>query len=75
MKQKDKVEWLRTHFFADFISTRQKVFDELSDKQSMFCVCGKLATGLHENHCRKFNSLVDKETVVRLEHLIKMQGK
>lgn len=73
MKQKDKIEWLKTHFFADFISTRQKVFGELSDKQSMFCVCGKLATGLHENNCRRFNNLVDKETVTRLEHLIKKQ--
>lgn len=36
----------------------------------MFCVCGKLATGLHESSCRKFNKVVDAETVKRLNHLI-----
>lgn len=71
MKQKDKIKWLKTYFFADFMSVRAKVFDELSSKQTMFCVCGRLATGLHECYCRKFNSLVDKETIIRLEHLIK----
>lgn len=70
MNLKDKVEWLKTHFFSDFISTRERVFNELSDKQSMFCICGKLATGLHERSCRRFNKFVDSETVKRLNHLI-----
>lgn len=70
MNLKDKVEWLKTHFFSDFVLTRERVFNELSDKQSMFCVCGKLATGLHESSCRKFNKVVDAETVKRLNHLI-----
>ena len=70
MNLKDKVEWLKTRFFSDFISTRERVFNELSDKQSMFCICGKLATGLHERSCRKFNKVVDSETVKHLNHLI-----
>lgn len=70
MNLKDKVEWLKTHFFSDFISTRERVFNELSDKQSIFCVCGKLATGLHERSCRRFNKVVDSETVKRLNNLI-----
>lgn len=70
MNLKDKIEWLKTHFFSDFVLTRERVFNELSDKQSMFCVCGKLATGLHESSCRKFNKVVDAETVKRLNHLI-----
>ena len=47
-------------------STRIKVFDELSDNQSIFCCCGKLASGLHESNCRKFNAKVDAETAYRL---------
>lgn len=75
MSLKDKVEWLTSNFFIDFISTRERVFNELSDKQSMFCVCGKLATGLHERTCRKFNKAVDSETVKRLNHLIPISKK
>lgn len=70
MKQNEKVEWLKTHFFANFIATRERVFNELSDKQPIFCVCGKLATGLHEANCRRFNKMVDKETCKRLEYLL-----
>ena len=35
--------------------------------QTMFCICGKLATGLHEKNCRRFNEKVDKETARKLE--------
>lgn len=71
MRTQEKFNWLMTHFFAETVSMRKKVFEEMSDKQTMFCVCGKLATGLHEDHCRKFNKKVNTETVKRLEHLIK----
>lgn len=70
MKLQDKIEWLKTHFFSDFVSTRERVFNELSANQTMFCICGKLATGLHERSCRRFNKVVDSETVKRLNHLI-----
>lgn len=43
----------------------------MSDKQSMFCLCGRLATGLHENGCRKFQNKVTRETIKRLSHLLK----
>ena len=62
----DKIQYLKIQFMKEWNSTRIKVFDELSDNQSMFCCCGKLATGLHESHCRKFNAKVDAETVYRL---------
>lgn len=42
------------------VSTRQKVFDELSERQTMYCCCGKLATGLHERNCK---SLMTKLTL------------
>ena len=49
-----------------WFSTRTKVEDELSAKQSIFCICGRLATGLHETRCRKFRNMVNRETEKRL---------
>lgn len=61
---------LQDKHFAAWANIRKQVFEELSGKQSMNCMCGKLATGLHEQNCRTFNNAVDKETVKRLSHLI-----
>lgn len=58
---------IKSYNTADWVNTRRVVFDEMSERQTMFCVCGKLATGLHEDHCVKFNRLVDKETTRRLD--------
>ena len=70
MKKYEKLEYLKNADFGLFIKTRQMVFDELSDQQTMFCCCGKLATGLHENNCTKFNNKVDTETIKRLSYLL-----
>jgi hypothetical protein len=69
MNTSERIEYLKTQHTATWNSTRRKVFDELSDNQSMFCCCGKLATGLHEQNCRKFNNKVDRETANRLKDL------
>ena len=70
MKKYEKLEYLKNADFGLFIKTRQMVFDELSDQQTMFCCCGKLATGLHESNCIKFNNKVDTETIKRLSYLL-----
>ena len=70
MKKYEKLEYLKNANFGLFIKTRQMVFDELSDQQTMFCCCGKLATGLHESNCTKFNNKVDAETIKRLSYLL-----
>ena len=70
MKIREKLEILQTKHMGYWLKTRRQVLDELSDRQSMFCVCGRLATGLHENNCRKFNDKVTRETVNRLKHLL-----
>ena len=70
MKKYEKLEYLKNADFGLFIKTRQIVFDELSDQQTMFCCCGKLATGLHESNCTKFNNKVDTETIKRLSYLL-----
>ena len=70
MKKYDILELLKEADFVLFVKTRQIVFDELSDQQTMFCCCGKLATGLHESNCTKFNNKVDAEVIKRLSHLL-----
>lgn len=71
MKKQDKLNYLFNNHYSEWIKTRTEVDNELSEKQSMFCVCGKLATGLHESHCKRFKAKVDNETLNRLKHLIK----
>ena len=66
----EKLSYLKDTDFSLFVTTRQIVFDELSDQQTMFCCCGKLATGLHESNCTKFNNKVDAETIKRLSYLL-----
>ena len=70
MKKYEKLEYLKNANFGLFIKIRQMVFNELSDQQTMFCCCGKLATGLHESNCTKFNNKVDAETIKRLSYLL-----
>lgn len=41
----------------DFVcENRYKVEDELDRMTSLFCFCGRLATGLHTRTCRKYIS-------------------
>jgi hypothetical protein len=74
MKLAEKLEYLQDNHFDDWLTTRQKVDIELSDRQSMFCVCGRLATGFHEKGCRRFNDKVNSETIKRLKHLLPRPG-
>lgn len=70
MKLAEKLDYIQDNHFSEWLKTRQAVSFELSDRQTMFCVCGRLATGLHESSCRRFNNKVNSETVKRLKHLI-----
>ena len=70
MNAKEKKETLKDNHLSEWLKTRRSTEDELSQKQSIFCVCGKLASGFHEKGCTKFNLLVEKETMKKLEHLI-----
>ena len=74
MKYADKLEYLQTNHLMAFVKTRQEVFDELSEQQTMFCCCGKLATGLHESNCKKFNRKVIDETIKRLSDILPKGG-
>ena len=70
MKYTDKLEYLQANHIMTFVKTRQEVFDELSEQQTMFCCCGRLATGLHERNCQKFKRKVNSETIKRLSYLL-----
>jgi hypothetical protein len=70
MKLTEKLDYLQNKYLSDWIDTYHKVEDKFSERQSVFCLCGRLATGLHENNCKKFKDAIIKETVKRLEHLI-----
>ena len=70
MKKEEKLKYLQDNHFGEWLKTRKEMENEISDSQSMFCVCGRLATGLHESNCRKFHDKVTDETVKKLNHLI-----
>lgn len=71
MKIQEKLKILLDNHLDEWLKTRRVVFDELSDKQSMFCVCRRLATGFHETGCIQFQKKVTNETVKRLTNLLK----
>ncbi len=70
MSLRQKIEYLKANHLSEWLETNRQVEEELSDKQAMCCVCGKLATGLHESRCKKFNKKVIAEAALRLKHLI-----
>lgn len=70
MKEAEKIEFLKNNHLPEWLKTRRITEDKLSSQQSAFCICGRLATGLHERNCRKFNLHVNRETAKELKHLI-----
>lgn len=41
------------------IELYRKCENEVSDEHPFYCVCGRLATGLHEMRCAKFRQAVE----------------
>jgi len=66
----EKLTFLQDNHFSEWLQMRQCVKEEISSKQDIMCVCGRLATGLHEMNCRKLSNKVTGETVKRLKHLL-----
>lgn len=73
MKMIEKIRILEKEHWAEWYETRRRVDDELSEQQGMWCVCGRLATGLHERNCSRFRNKVNSETVKRLKHLLEVK--
>lgn len=70
MKLTEKLKFIQDNHFNRWLSERGTVRNEFSDKQSIFCLCGKLATGLHEGYCKKLSDAITKETLKRLNCLL-----
>jgi hypothetical protein len=62
-KQIKDIEDIKEKNFSLWLRERTIVEEDFSNYQGTFCTCGKLATGLHERTCRKFNQKVDAKTL------------
>ena len=74
MKIQEKLKYIQDNHFGEWLKTRSEVENEISNRQSMFCLCGRLATGLHESHCSKFRNKITSETLKKLEHLFHLKA-
>lgn len=54
-----KLEILWQNHNEAYNKARNEAIEEMDNITPIFCVCGKLATGLHTSRCRKFNDKVD----------------
>lgn len=61
-----RIDALKKKDYNHWIKIRQEVEETISNSQSLFCLCGSLATGFHESTCRKFRSKVDSETYKKI---------
>jgi hypothetical protein len=75
MNLRDKQLFLETKHFKEWLEMRRIVENEFSEKNGLICFCGRLATGLHEMGCKKFQKKTSRETIRRLEHLIPKSSK
>ena len=56
--------------FIKYTTMREKAWNQISEKYPMFCICGRLCTGLHESTCRQFQNAVERRT----KKLLKIAG-
>ena len=70
MTKKEKINYLKENYYSEWINKYSEIKNKLSDNQDIFCCCGKLATGMHENNCRKFIQKVESKTVEKLSSLL-----
>ena len=70
-KKAEKLAFLQKYALKDWIKARREADEEVSKEHEMFCVCGKLCTGLHEGSCQRFRNKVDSRAINKLKHLWK----
>jgi len=68
-KKAERIAFLQKYAFSEWLKARQEANDEVSREHEMFCVCGRLCTGLHESSCKKFRDKVDGRAVEKLKYL------
>lgn len=70
MTTQQKLEYFQNNYFSEWFKARQETENELSNHQDLMCICGKLATGLHESNCKKFRNKIISESIKKLEYLL-----
>ena len=70
MNKHEKLNYLASKHYNTWMRTYKEVENNLSDQQGARCVCGQLATGLHERNCRRFRAKIQSETIKQLKHLL-----
>ena len=65
----DRMIYLQANYFIEWKKSFQEAENELSSEQTIKCVCGRLATGMHELNCSKFKNKVNNYTLKKLKHL------
>jgi len=70
MTKSEKMQYLYDNHFGEWMRTRMRIENEQSDLQMYQCVCGRLATGMHESRCSRFRARVDSLTVTALAALL-----
>jgi len=71
IKMSEKLYYLQKNHFKQWQKIKEETENELSDRQPIRCVCGCLATGLHERNCAKFKKKVINETVKKISKMLK----
>lgn len=71
LSKNKKLEILWQEHHDAYCKAREEAISKMDELTPMFCVCGKLATGLHTNNCRKFQSKVDDLVIAKIGNLIK----
>ena len=73
--ENEKKESLIDEYFGEWMEIRKVVENEESAKNNMFCTCGRLATGLHERSCRKFQNMVNAKAYTKLKRFVEKENK
>lgn len=68
MTNKEILVNLREENYQLWHELYNKAWEEISNEHEIFCVCGKLCTGLHERNCDKFRNAVDKRIIKLLRN-------
>lgn len=65
---------IRTSHPALYDEARKSALDRADSETSIFCYCGRLATGLHTVNCRRFREKLDRYTYEAAYWIAKKRG-
>lgn len=75
MTSRQKEAYLRHYHGNLFQKKKNEIEAQMDDEHQMFCLCGKLATGLHTMYCNKWKNHLTTHTLQALkERLPKLEA-